>query len=228
MTRRLAAASAAGVAVSAMLAAVPARASGVEHVVDDSAVETPGTCHVESWVTIIRRDNGVATVAPACTRRQWSNLELGGFVSTAWDGNTRETQIGIAPKWNLRDEKRGLGLALSGSAGIDVARGRLASASLIAPVTIPAGRLRFNLNIGWQWTRADGHAAIAGGQVEYQATSTLTLMAESFVRDHGHAGGQAGLRWNPKGGRIDFDLVYGRYVDGIAPRAVSLGLTIHH
>jgi len=226
--RRLVAALVAGGASSALFASLPARASGVEHVVDDSAVETAGTCHVESWVTIVRRDSGVATVAPACTRQQWTNLELGGFVSTAWDGDTRETQIGASPKWNVRDEKRGLGIALSGSAGIDVMRGRLASASLIAPVTIPAGRMRFNLNMGWQWTRATGHTAIAGGQVEFQATPTLTLMAESFVRDRGRAGGQAGLRWNPHGGRLDFDLVYGRYIDGVAPRAVSLGLTIHH
>lgn len=228
MIRRLVAASAASVAVSAMLAAVPARASGVEHVVDDSAVETPGTCHVENWVTIIRRDDGIATVAPACTRRQWANLELGGFVSTAWDGNARETEIGVTPKWNLRDEQRGLGIALSGSAGIDVARARLASASLVAPVTIPAGRLRFNLNLGWQWTRAGGNTTLAGAQVEYQATPTLTLMAESFVRDHGREGNQAGLRWNPHGGRVDLDLVYGRDIDGVSPHAISLGLTVHH
>jgi len=203
--RRLAAASAASMAVSAMLAAVPACASGVEHVIDDSAVETPGTCHVESWVTMVRRDSGIATVAPTCTRRHWTNLELGGFVSTAWDGDARETQIGVTPKWNVRDEKRGLGLALSGSAGIDVTRGRLASASLVASVTIPAGRLRFNLNMGWEWTRVGGQTAIAGAQVDYQATPTLTLMTESFVRDHGRAGGQTGLRWNPRGGRVDLD-----------------------
>jgi hypothetical protein len=47
------------------LAALPACASGVEHVIDDSAVETAGTCHVESRVTIARRGSGVAKVAPA-------------------------------------------------------------------------------------------------------------------------------------------------------------------
>ena len=227
MIRRLGAAAAAGMATSLMLAAMPARASGVEHVIDDSAVETPGTCHVESWVTIVSGGAGIATVAPACTRLQWPNLELGGFASTAWDGNARETQIGVTPKWNLRDEKHGLGVALSGSAGMDIARGRLASASLVVPVTIPAGRLRFNLNMGWQWTRAGGHTAIAGTQAEFQATATLTLMAETFVRDHGRAGGQTGLRWNPRRGRIDVDLVCGRYLDGVSPRAISLGLTFH-
>lgn len=227
MIRRLGTAAAVGAGTSLILAATPARASGVEHVIDDSAVETPGTCHVESWVTIAGDGAGLATIAPACTRLQWPNLELGGFASTAWDGNTRETQIGVSPKWNLRDEKRGLGVALSGSAGMDIARARLASASLVVPVTIPVGRLRFNLNISWQWTRAGGHAAIAGTQAEYQATATLTLMAETFVRDHGRAGGQTGLRWNPRRGRIDVDLVYGHYLDGISPRAISLGLTFH-
>jgi len=228
MIRRLGTAAAVGAGTSLMLAATPARASGVEHVIDDSAVETPGNCHVESWVTIAGDGVGVATVAPACTRLQWPNLELGGFVSTAWDGNARETQIGATPKWNLRDEKRGLGVAVSASAGMDIAHARLASASFVVPVTIPAGRLRFNLNMGWQWTHAGGHAAIAGAQAEYQATATLTLMTETFVRDHGRAGGQTGLRWNPRCGRIDVDLVYGRYLDGVSPHAISFGLTLHH
>ena len=60
MIRRLVAAVAAGGASSALFAALPACASGVEHVVDDSAVETAGTCHVESWVTIVRRERGRA------------------------------------------------------------------------------------------------------------------------------------------------------------------------
>lgn len=226
MIRRLAAAATAGGAVSMLLIAAPARASGVEHVVDDSAVEAPGTCHVENWVTIVRGGDGIAVTAPACTRQQWPNVELGGFVSTAWANGTSEQQIGVTPKWNLRDEKRGLGLALSGSAGIDIGRGRLASASLITPVTIPAGQVRFNLNIGWQWTRASGHAAFAGAQAEFQASPTLSLMAESFIRSRGRAGGQTGLRWSPGGGRVDLDLVYGRYLDGSSPHAVSLGLTI--
>lgn len=209
-----------------LLIAQPAWASGVEHLVDDSAVEDPGTCHAENWVTFVRGGSGIAVTAPACTRKTWPNLEIGGFVSHAWDRSARETQIGLSPKWNLRDEKRGLGIAVSGSTGLDLGRGRLASASLVAPFTIPAGKLRFNLNTGWQWTRIGGHTAFAGAQVEWQATPTLTLMGEAFTRNRGRAGQQAGLRWNPRGGKLDFDLVYGRFIDGVSSRAVSMGLTL--
>lgn len=64
----------------ALLAAGPAFAAGGEHVIDDAAVETPGTCHLESWVTL-SSGGGLVNSAPACTRKAWPNLELGGFVA---------------------------------------------------------------------------------------------------------------------------------------------------
>jgi hypothetical protein len=36
-------------AAPALLVASTALASGNEHVIDDSVVETPGVCHLESW-----------------------------------------------------------------------------------------------------------------------------------------------------------------------------------
>ncbi|MDO7841041.1 hypothetical protein [Sphingomonas immobilis] len=212
--------------LAALVYATPAWASGVEHVVDDSAVETPGTCHVENWATLYRGGAGVAVTGPACTRARWPNLEIGGYASHGWDGRMQETQIALSPKWNVRDEKRGLGIALHATAALDAGRGRLAAASLVAPFTIPAGRLRFNVNIGADWTRSAGYQAFAGAQVETTLCNTLTAMAEVFAHDSGPAGQQVGLRWTPGGGRMDVDVAYGRYLDGVAPHGVSLGLTV--
>lgn len=206
----------------------PAFASGGEHVVDDATVETPGTCHLESWVTIHNRERGLLNLSPACTRRTWPRLEIGGAFQHSWDGSTLNT-FGPALKLNLRPVETGVGIALITSGALNLSSGKLETASLIVPVTIPvAERVRFNLNGGWTYARASArqHAAFYGAQVEMQVGRDFSLMGEVFGRDHGPAGTQAGLRWTPRNGRLDVDLVVGRRVDGISPRSVTLGLTL--
>lgn len=219
-----------GVAIllPALLAAGPAFASGGEHVVDDAAVETPGTCHLESWVTLSSGGGGLANSAPACTRKAWPNFELGGFVTHSWTGGTHDTLIGLSPKLMLRSEDRGIGIGVATSVGYGIERGRFETASVIVPVTIPAGeRLRFNLNAGWQWTRAGHrHDLFVGAQAEIALKKNLNVMVESFTRDQGMVGGQAGLRWTVAGGAVDLDLIGGRYVDGATRRALTFGVTI--
>lgn len=211
----------------AMLAAGPAFASGGEHVIDDAAVETPGTCHLESWITL-SGGGGLVNSAPACTRKAWSNLELGGFVTHSWSDETRDTAIGLSPKLVLRPEDSGIGVGVAASVGYGIDRSRFETASVIVPVTIPAGeKLRFNLNAGWQWTRTGNrHDLFGGAQAEIALRNNLNLMLETFTRDSGHAGGQAGLRWTVAGGAVDLDLIGGRYVDGATRNAASFGVTI--
>jgi len=211
-----------------VLAATPARAAGGAHVVDDAAVENPGLCHVESWATFASQGSGLVSVAPGCTRRAWRNLEIGGFVAHGWTRTTGDTTIGLTPKLALSSEERGVGIAISASAAYGLDRSRLEAASVIVPVTIPAGeRLRLSLNAGWHWTRAGRHHdAFAGAQVELALSSNLGLMAEAFARDRGKAGAQAGLRWTVAGGRVDLDLLAGRYVDGATATAVTIGVTL--
>lgn len=210
----------------ALLAAGPAFAAGGAHVVDDAAVEAPGTCHLESWVTRSSGGQWLVNSAPACTRQVMPDLEIGGFVSHAWSGSAADTVIGLTPKLNLRSEERGIGIGIATSVGYGIDRGRFETASVILPVTIPAGsRLRFNLNSGWQWSRA-GHDLFVGGQVELALKRNLGLMAEGFTRDRGKAGGQTGLRWTTGKGQVDVDLLAGRYVDGVTPTALTLGITV--
>jgi hypothetical protein len=108
-----------------------------------------------------------------------------------------------------------------------VTSSRFESASAIVPLTIRAKRgLRFNVNIGWQWSRAtDSHDLFVGGHAEIVLTDKLNLMVESFTRDQSKAGGQIGLRWTPGRGHVDLDLIAGRYVDGATPTAATVGLT---
>jgi len=212
----------------ALLAAGPAYASGGEHVVDDAAVETPGTCHLENWVTLSSGDGGLVNSGPACTRKAWPNLELGGFVAHGWTHDLDDTLIGLSPKLMLRSEDRGIGIGIATSVGYGIDRARFETASVIVPVTIPAGEdLRFNLNAGWLWARAGHrHDMFVGAQAEVALRKKLNLMVETFTRDKGKVGGQAGLRWTVAGGAVDLDLVGGRFVDGYTRSAITFGVTI--
>lgn len=216
-------------AASTLLPAPSAWASGNEHVIDDAAVETPGVCHLEGWATRLGPRHGLVNLSPACTRRTWPNLEIGGAVQRAWAEGASDTAIGPALKYVLRSEDAGLGLGVIGGGAWSLKSGRLETASLIAPVTFHLNdRLRINLNAGWSHVRADTRrdAAFYGAQAELGVARDLTLMVESFRRDGGKTGGQVGVRWNPGGGRFDLDLVAGQRIDGLAPRAITLGVTV--
>jgi hypothetical protein len=212
----------------AVLLARPALAAGGAHVVDDSAIETAGTCHVETWVTGASHGGGLAYVGPGCTLKQLPVLEFGGFVVHNWGGGIRDTLIGLTPKWTIQSEYRGLGIALDGNLAWSTDHGRLDNASLIVPFTIDAQTwLRLDFNAGWLWTRAgDREAGFVGAQAEMQVAHDLNLMIEAFTRTIEKPGGQIGLRWTPHRGRIDLDLIAGRRADGVAPTSVTLGLTI--
>lgn len=216
------------IALLAALLAGPAFASGGGHVIDDAAVETPGTCHLENWVTLSSGGGGLINSGRACTRKAWPNLELGGFVAHSWTRGSDDTLIGLSPKLTLRSENRGIGVGIATSVSYGIDRSRFETASIIVPVTIPAGETwRFNLNTGWQWTRAGhGHEMFVGAQAEIALKRNLNLMAETFTRNQGKVGGQAGLRWTVAGGAVDLDLIGGRYVDGATRSAATFGVTI--
>lgn len=205
----------------------PAFASGGAHVIDDAAVEAPGTCHVETWVTQASDDAVFANIGPACTRRSWPNVELGGFIANSRAPGIDDTLVGLTPKFVFRSVEKGLGIGLATNIGYSVTNSRFETASAVVPLTIPAGkRVRFNLNSGWQWSRAtDSHDLFVGGQAEVALTDTLNLMLETFTRDQGKPGGQIGLRWTVANGKVDLDLIGGRYVDGATPGAATVGVT---
>ena len=203
-----------------------ATAAGGPHVIDDSEVEAAGDCHLEAWLTRSSQDQWHASAGVGCTPEALPMIELGGFAGHMRAPGMDETLVGLTPKVNLRPAETGLGIALSGSVAYGLDRDRLESAALIGAVTVPGERLRFNLNAGWGWSEAGpGSELFAGAQAELAVGPQVSLMAEAFTRDHGKAGGQAGIRWTSGDGRIDLDLLAGRYVDGATPSSVTIGLT---
>lgn len=212
---------------AALLAPGAALAAGGPHVIDDSEVETAGDCHLETWLTLSSDDQRHVNAGLGCTPETIPTLELGGYVSHAWSPGSDDTMVGVTPKLTLRPAESGLGVALAGSLSYGLDRSRIETAALIAAATVPASdRLRVNLNAGWVWSEAGpGSELFVGAQAEWGVAPGLGLMAEAFTRNHGKAGGQAGVRWTTDDGRIDVDLVSGRYVDGATPTSVTLGLT---
>ena len=205
-----------------------ANAAGGAHVVDDSEVETPGLCHFENWVSFESGHSQFANAGPGCTSREHSNLELGGYVSYQRQPGPNDTTIGLDPKFELRPVNAGFGLAVDGAVGFGLRRHRFETASIVIPFSVAFTPLvQFNLNAGANWTRADhSMRAFTGGQIVGQISPTIQLMAESFNWSGRPLGGQAGVRWTVDDGRIDLDLLAGRYVDGSTKRAVTLGFTI--
>jgi hypothetical protein len=212
---------------AAILVPEAALAAGGPHMIDDSEVETAGDCHLETWLTRSSRDQWHASAGAGCTLEAVPVLELGGFVGQMRSPGMDETMVGLTPKVNLRPAETGFGIALAGSLSYGLDRDRIETASLITAVTVPAGdSLRINLNGGWVWSEAGpGSELFAGAQAELAVGPRVSLMAEGFTRDHGNAGSQAGVRWTSGNGRIDLDLLAGRYLDGATPTSLTLGLT---
>lgn len=205
----------------------PAFAAGGAHVVDDVDVETPGRCHVETWVTD-DQGHGLADLSPACTPAALPSVEIGAALIHSWDGRSTTT-AGPAVKVKLRSAEKGIGLAASFGASWNLRSGRLDSVSVTMPVTLTiSATTRFNLNLGYSYsaTSRDRHSPFWGGQIETDLGADLSAMAEGFGRETGPVGAQAGLRWNPGHGDLDVDLLVGRYVDGSSPRSATLGVTI--
>ena len=216
------------VIASGLLIATPAWAEGGAHVVDSANVETPGVCHLESWVTHNNAERGSLNLSPACTRRDLPELEIGAAFQHAWDHNDVAV-AGPALKLNLRSTDTGLGVGVIANATLDLRTGKPETAALIVPVSLPVGeRLLINANAGWTYgaARAQQSQGFYGVQAILGVSRDLSLMAEVFGHTREQAGAQAGVRWTPGGGRLDVDLLAGRRVDGGDTRAVTLGLTV--
>lgn len=217
----------AGLALTAAAATSPAFAAGGARVVDDAAVTTPGTCVVETWLTGSTGANRLFQLAPACTLRAVPTLEIGVALTQTWAPGSSDTVIAPAAKLNLVDEtQRGWGVAISGGVGFSVDRGEVDSANVNVPLTVPVGNVRLNLNASWLWSRAEGHSAFVGLQADWTIRPDIDVMAEIFTRDTGRAGGQIGIRWTPGGGNVDFDLIAGRYIDGVTPTSLTAGVIV--
>ncbi|HKP77673.1 MAG TPA: hypothetical protein VJU34_00940 [Phenylobacterium sp.] len=214
----------------ALAVTTPAAAAGGAHVIDDAGVETPGTCHLETWVTAYGGGRGLANVSPACTREDLPRLEIGAGLQYLRD-HPDDAIAGPALKLNLIPNGRTVGLAVTGAAGWSFRRDRFETASVVMPLSWAVSyQTEVNVNVGWMYARnaQHRHDATYGAQLNHSLAEHLSLMVEVVGHNHLRTGGQAGLRWNPGGGPIDLDLLAGRYVDGASRSAVTLGVTVRH
>lgn len=215
-----------------LLALAPVRiasAAGGAHIVDDSEPEIPGTCHVESWTTLFLNGDGYANAAPACTTKQIPWLELGAAYQHYWGQPLNAPLFGPAIKVNFQSEKTGLGLGLGLTSEMNLRTGEVGLASTIGLMTIPLDdKVKLHLNAGWSYlgTADPTNALFYGGQFEIELGGDVMLMTEVFGRAPGFPGTQAGLRFTPDKGPIDFDLMVANYFDATSTRFITLGVTV--
>ncbi|WP_205041993.1 hypothetical protein [Rhodoligotrophos defluvii] len=205
-----------------------AQAAGGAHVIDDAGVETPGVCHLETWVSRHNAQSGLAALALACTFEAWPRMEFGGSIGRAW-GEGADTSFGPALKLNLIPLETGLGLGVISSAAWSAGSGQIDAASVIVPVSLQLHeRVRANFNAGWLYARSDArqNQAFIGAQIETDIANGWMLMGEVFTHDIGQPGAQFGLRWSPGQGSVDLDILSGWRTDGATPWTVTLGVTI--
>lgn len=204
-----------------------ALAAGGADVVDDSAQETPGHCHVETWAAFGRDHSYLLNVSPACTPEALPQLEIGAAIDHYWFEGGNDTTIGPALKYNIRDLQTGVGIALSGSANISTASGQVMTSAIIIPVSVMlTDAIQLNTDVGWLHEKTGSmDRAFYGAQLEIDVAPDINLMVEGFGRSPGRLGTEARLRWTPGQGPCDFDILYGAFVDGISARTVTIGFT---
>lgn len=205
------------------------RASGGAHIVDDSEVETPGTCHLETWVTRFVPGDGYLNLGPACTSERMPRIQMGATLQHYWDEDVDAPLLGPTFKVNLIPQATGVGLGLNLNAGMNLKTGNLGIASLIMLVSIPLDdRVKINVNGGWNYLNNDynQNAAFYGIQVESKVAWDVSLMLEVFGREPGIAGAQLGLRYTPNDGWVDFDILAGNSFDATSPKFFTVGVTV--
>lgn len=202
-------------------------AAGGAHVVDDANVETPGACHLETWLS--RYGNGsLLNLSPACTSRALPQVELGAALQRTW-GSEFGTVVGPTLKIKLRSPETGLGFGMIANAAWSTQTAKLDVTSLIVPVSLRISRhLRANINAGWLHALFSDRPdrVFLGAQIEADIADGLMVMGEAFTRGEGRVGGRIGLRWSPVPEAVNIDLLTGWRTEGRSPWAVTIGVTV--
>ena len=223
-----------GLAALVLLLALPladARAAGHAHIVDDADVETPGVCHLEVWTTNFMSGDGYANAAPACTLKSLPFVELGAGYAHYWGQTLSAPVFGPQIKVRFTDPSSALVLGLGMNGGVNLNTGNFETGSLLALATVPIDKsVTFNFNAGWSYLRYvdHRHAFFYGGQFEAKIGGDVLLMIESFGRLSHSAGLQAGLRYTPKDGPIDFDFMIGSFLEAPQPLFITFGMTFRY
>ena len=179
------------------------------------------------WLTRFVPGNGYGNAAPACTPKRIPFLEVGMAYQDYWSEQDNAPILGPTVKVNLRPQATGLGLALEASSGVDIRTSTLNFASALGVVSIPIDPgMRVNLNSGWSYVDGDRvHAFVYGAQIEADMRN-VTFIIEGSAAAAGIGGLQAGLRFTPKDGPLDFDLLAARFIGSNQPFFFTVGVTV--
>lgn len=212
-----------------LAASVPgeAFAAGAAYQVDTAEVSAPGSCKVESWASFAANHDFFGALAPACVVDLLRPVDVSAQFSRARLDDEWSSVVVPKLKTNLIPGAVGQwGVAVTGSAAVDLATGDLLGWSVNVPATLRLSDVvRVNLNAGLLRDRTAGRDYfIYGAAFDWRTPDNVwTLTAEIF----GQAGAlsadderfvirprwQVGLRWRPVDD-FNVDVIYGRNLYG--------------
>jgi hypothetical protein len=203
---------------------------GGAYFVDDAEIGKLGSCEVESWVSSAQNSDRIAVVSPACVVNVGRPVELGtNLVNNRMDGTTNNTVSLTAKTVPLPIGPAKFGAAVAGAVVYDLTDGRVDGAILNVPITYDVSKqLRFNLNLGAQYSVGNGGLfALAGAGVAWNFVEQWSIISELFAivgPSQTNPRFQSGIRFSPTN-RIDWDVIYGRNINGNGANWITLGLT---
>lgn len=209
-------------ALTGSLAAVPARAAGGHHAVDDAGLLEPGQCQIETWFDReLAGARQLLHVGPAC---RVGAVELGlNFDRVRLDGSQGETVGGAQVKWAREIGNGWSAGVVFGVAGQDRSPHDLVS-TLVVPVTWEVSKTLFtHFNVGRDFRHGQVDTSRAGLAVEWTALATWSFVAECFREAEANSG-RVGARWQATPS-FNVDLSYARGLNGSPPAWRTLGLT---
>jgi hypothetical protein len=217
------------------LAAGDARAANGAFVVDSADISDPGSCKVESWLSVATNTDFSAVANPSCVVNAAKPVELSLLTNRARSDGDWSTSIAPKAKTNLVPTGVGkFGLAFYAGGAFDALTGDSLTAFAVVPATYRLSEtMRININGGWLWDRTvDRHYLTYGIGVDWKFTDVLQLTVEAF----GQAGAsdvpsvvrprfQTGVRYRPNE-IFSVDLIYGRNITGENANWITIGTTI--
>lgn len=231
-------------AVAHVLAPASAFAAGGAFAVDDSEIDKPGACKVESWASFAGNHDFIAAVAPACVVKLGIPIEFGAQYQRSRSDSAWGTSGTLKAKTNLIPaEGNAFGLGLSGGTSWNLISGANTGGFINVPITLQLrDSFKINLNTGWMYDTPSKIGYVTwGAGFEWNFVKQVTLIGEVYGQDGRlvtpdidaapsnnsvrEPRSQLGLRFTPKE-NVDFDVIWGRNITGENANWVTLGVNL--
>jgi hypothetical protein len=205
-----------------------ALAAGGAFVVDDAGVDEPGSCKVESWAAFASNRDFIGVVAPACGVNLGRPVEISVPIGRIRSDGVWSTDLVLEAKTPIIPFEDGskFGVALMGGVGFNLTQGETAAAFIAMPISFQISEpLRLDLNVGVLRNIIDERTLFTWGAGAHLAlTPQVALIAETFGFGR-EVGAQVGVRYTPHE-RVDFDLIYGRNIEGDRADWLTAGVNL--